>query len=393
MKPIVLVLLLSVCVIVETALISDFAVDAQYEALIYVVWLLLPIEIFSVIYLEQALGGAKVNIATNYRVMEVVIRRSTVTSISLSYPSISGTYTTPSAIEFLIENTHLPDVVSPDVEFNVSKRVAKHVTFEDVSDVYEVERIIHEHRNKSALLVVPSAIVATSATSSAIMMSSPDPIAAQPSPATLEFAEIFLNEASLPQPYLQIFDKHNDVGSDDTHGQPPLGCPLYITKPYPYMVLWRRISPILILWLWLSALFILPRLLTGRDNSRLLQPIVIVMWLLGPFVLSAFVYVFSGESHPVDVLTSTKILLFRTGLQLSSSNNCSWGARMKWFSYRYAFPMLCVMHLENGRGSLVLPNLQLENIKLASGAGVVERQEIIFRNHIHEVLKQERPSD
>lgn len=102
--------------------------------------------------------------------------------------------------------------------------------------------------------------------------------------------------------------------------------------------------------------------------------------------------IFSGESNPVDVLTSTKMLLFRTGLQAGSDSSCSWGPRMTWFPYRHAFPMVSVLNTNNGRGDIVLTNMEQGNIHLASGAGVVERQEIIFRNHIQDVLKEERLS-
>jgi len=390
-KPIAVLLLLAASFIAELSIAVDYANHAKWGAVAFSIWLPFPIQLFCFFTLYNALGGVKVDLITNYRVMEVVIRRNHVSSISLSFPCISGTYTCPTSIEFIIENAHLTKDGLVNVDEHSNKRLSKRITFDFVPDIYVLERIVHEQRDTSSF-VRPTSIHATAASSSPIMMENSANLAPAPlSPASTAYNEIFLDESTLPKSYLRIFDRHNDI-SEDSHGEPPQGYPLNITRPNKYKALFSRSYAVIALWVWLTILLVLPKILANEYDSRLFQPAVIGVWIAAPLIMSAFVVIFSAESHPVDVLTSKRILLFRTGLQASptNANRCSWGARMRWYSYRHAYPLLSEVDLGSGKGDITLTNVETGHVKLARGPAAVERQEIIYRNHMQAISKEDK---
>jgi len=362
--------------LVQAVLVAAFAADYHHASMVFTIWFGIPIHIYCAVTFEQLVGGVVVNMVTNYRIVVLTIRRNYVTSEILSYSCISGTYTSPKTMDFIVENSHLhhsnalwqEDNSNQTDQFSTSNRAeVQRVSFRDIPDVHKLENIIQEYMNKSQPAVGASRSEFA------------------PKPALTSFSEMLVDEEALSKNYTAIYEQTNEALMVEGSGETALGTPLYITKPNKHLIIWNKISPSILLWLWLSGLLILPQLLGGHVDSRLLQTPMIGLYILIPIAMCSIVILFSSDLVPADVLTSNKILIFRTGIRSTGTASCSWGPRVNWYTYRHAFPMICEMEIATGRGNITFTNIVRGELKLASGPGLVERQEIIFRNHCNGV--------
>jgi len=341
--------------VLEFSVVVDFMHKDKWAAGSFLVWLILPFQVFCGIMLERQIGGVMVRVVTNFRIMECVFKKSHVSCKTMTYPCISGTYASSNSLEFIIENTPLL----------VKKhgKPPKRIVFEHIPDVHELEQSIQRNR-----------FVRIQNTS----------------PKIPELPELYASEKEIPDNYQHIFEESNyQKQGEDGDPEGLLGSPIYITEPNKYKVWWSKISPILMFWLWVTFLFTLPSIF--EDVDLFSYPGIALLWLAAPFILSIFVILYSGESMPVDVFTNKKIILFRTGLKPSVQapvKICNWGPYMVWYSYRYAFPNETEMDLKRGNGFISFSNLDAEMIRLSKGPELMAREELMFRMHWAEVEKE-----